>query len=72
MLEGLYSRLLLKDWIHYYFVGNSWFFGLGLDPESPNWGATINEAENYCLYTPPCLTTCFCLAEFSIRFELVS
>ena len=52
-------------------LGTLGFFGLGLESESPNWGATINEGRKIALdLSAPCPTTGDCIAEPCAWIEL--
>ena len=51
------------SWSLGFILGTLGFFGLGLDPESPNWGATINEGRKLLsIYPHPALPPAFALS----------
>ena len=52
-------------------LGTLGFFGLGLDPESPNWGATINEGRKLLsIYPHPALPPAFALLSLVLGLNL--
>ena len=54
-------------------LGTLGFFGLGLDPESPNWGATINEGRKLLsIYPHPALPPAFALLSLVLGLNLLA
>ena len=54
-------------------LGTLGFFGLGLDPESPNWGATINEGRKLLsIYPHPALPPAFALLTLVLGLNLLA
>ena len=54
-------------------LGTLGFFGLGLEPESPNWGATINEGRKLLsVYPHPALAPSFALLSLVLGLNLLA
>ncbi len=54
-------------------LGTLGFFGLGLEPESPNWGATINEGRKLLsVYPHPALPPAFALLSLVLGLNLLA
>ena len=54
-------------------LGTLGFFGLGLEPESPNWGATINEGRKLLsIYPHPALAPSFALLSLVLGLNLLA
>ena len=54
-------------------LGTLGFFGLGLPPESPDWGSTINEGRKLlALYLHPALTPAFALLSLVLGLNLLA
>ncbi len=54
-------------------LGTLGFFGLGLDPESPNWGATINEGRKFLsIYPHPALPPAFAFLSLVLGLNLLA
>jgi len=54
-------------------LGTLGFFGLGLEPESPNWGATINEGRKLLsVYPHPALPPSFALLSLVLGLNLLA
>jgi len=54
-------------------LGTLGFFGLGLDPESPNWGATINDGRKLLsIYPHPALPPSFALLSLVLGLNLLA
>jgi peptide/nickel transport system permease protein len=54
-------------------LGTLGFFGLGLSPESPDWGSTINEGRKLLsLYLHPALPPAFALLSLVLGLNLLA
>ena len=73
MLGSSYRRFLPQNRIHNYTFGNSRFFGLGLAPEDPNWGATINDGRKLLsIYPHPALVPSIALLSLVLGLNLLA
>ena len=73
MLGSSYRRFLPQNRVHNYTFGNSRFFGLGLAPEDPNWGATINDGRKLLsIYPHPALVPSIALLSLVLGLNLLA
>ena len=61
-----------KSWICNYFIGTLGF-GLGMEPESPDWGSMINQTRSYIRLVPTIvLPATLALASFVLGLNLLA